>query len=120
MSDTTRAAMKNDIAVKRGSGNVFADLGFSETEAELLQLKAQIVSTIGNLIREQRLTQSAAAVKMGLKQPDVSRLLDGRLDGFSLERLIALLAKLGQRVTLDSEPANENTPPGPRIIYAHA
>lgn len=110
--------MKNDIPVRRGSGNVFADLGFPD--AETLLLKAQIVSTIGDLIREQGLTQTAAAHKMGLKQPDVSRLLDGRVDGFSLERLIGLLIMLGQRVKLQSEAANENQAARPRLVFAHA
>jgi predicted XRE-type DNA-binding protein len=109
--------MKNDIPVKRSSGNVFADFGLPDADA--LLLKAQIVSTIGDLIKEQRLTQTAAACKMGLKQPDVSRLLDGRVEGFSLERLIGLLVSLGQKVTLESR-ANENHQPGPRLVFAHA
>jgi predicted XRE-type DNA-binding protein len=110
--------MKNDIPVKRSSGNVFADLGFPDAEG--LLLKAQIVATIGELIRAQGLTQIAAARKMGLKQPDVSRLLDGRTDGFSLERLLGLLVMLGQRITVGIEPANENLSPGPRLVLAHA
>jgi predicted XRE-type DNA-binding protein len=111
--------MKNDIPVKKSSGNVFADLRLPD--ADTLLLKAQIVATIGNLIRAQGLTQDAAAKKMGLKQPDVSRLLDGRVDGFSLERLLGLLVALGQRVTIESiEVANENNEPGPRLVFAHA
>jgi predicted XRE-type DNA-binding protein len=117
MTKRTRAAMKNDIPVKRGSGNVFADLGLPD--ADTLLLKAQIVSTIGDLLKEQGLTQTAAARKMGLKQPDVSRLLDGRVEGFSLERLIGLLIKLGQRVTVESEAANENHAALPRLAFAH-
>jgi predicted XRE-type DNA-binding protein len=112
--------MKKTIPVKRGSGNVFADIGLPDAEGRLL--KAQIVVLIGNIIRDQRLTQTAAAKKMGLKQPDVSRLLDGRISGFSLERLLALLTALGQRVTLEveSDPANENRTAGPRLVHAHA
>jgi predicted XRE-type DNA-binding protein len=105
------------IPVKRSSGNIFADLGFPDAEA--LLLKAQIVATIGNLIREQGLNQTAAAQKMSLKQPDVSRLLDGRTDGFSLERLLGLLVMLGQKVTVEAEAANENQT-GPRLAFAHA
>jgi predicted XRE-type DNA-binding protein len=111
--------MKKDIPVKRGSGNVYADLGFPAAEAETLLLKAQIVSTIGALVEQQGLTQVAAARKMGLKQPDVSRLLDGRFDGFSLERLIGLLLQLGQRVKVESEAANENQKTAPRLVFAH-
>jgi predicted XRE-type DNA-binding protein len=110
--------MKKTIPVKRGSGNVFADIGLPDAEGRLL--KAKIVALIGTLIREQGLTQTAAALKMGLKQPDVSRLLDGRVSGFSLERLLELLTALGQRVTVQSEPANENHTPGLRLVHAHA
>jgi predicted XRE-type DNA-binding protein len=110
--------VKNDISVRRGSGNVFADLGLDD--ADTLLLKAQIVSAIGTLISEQGLTQTAAAVKMGLKQPDVSRLMDGQVDGFSLERLLGLLVKLGQKVRVEVEPANDDTASGPRLVFAHA
>lgn len=107
--------MKNDLPVKRSSGNVFTDLGFPDSETQLL--KSQIVSAVANLIREQGLTQTAAAQKMGLKQPDVSRLLDGRTDGFSLERLLGLLVMLGHRVTIEAEAANENYAPVPRLVF---
>jgi predicted XRE-type DNA-binding protein len=111
--------MKNDIPVKRGSGNVFADLGLPD--ADTLLLKSQIVAAIGNLIRAQGLTQAATARKIGLTQPDVSRLLEGRVDGFSLERLLGLLVALGQKVTIEViEVANENNEPGPRLVFAHA
>ena len=101
--------MKKDIPVKRGSGNIFADIGLPNAEDHLV--KAQIVAAIGNLIRNQKLTQTAAAKKIGLKQPDVSRLLDGRFEGFSLERLIALLLALGSDVTIEVGPSNGNAAP---------
>ena len=104
--------MKNDMTVKKSSGNIFADIGLPNAEDHLV--KAQIVVTIGNLIRNQKLTQRAAAEKIGLKQPDVSRLLDGRFEGFSLERLIALLLALGSDVTIEVGPSNaNNSPVGP-------
>jgi predicted XRE-type DNA-binding protein len=101
--------MKNDMTVKRSSGNIFADIGLPNAEDHLV--KAQIVATIGNLIRNQKLTQTVAAEKIGLKQPDVSRLLDGHFEGFSLERLIALLLALGTNVTIEVGPSNDNDAP---------
>jgi predicted XRE-type DNA-binding protein len=77
------------------------------------------VAAIGNLIRSQRLTQAAAAEKMGLKQPDVSKLPDGRFEGFSLERLIGFLLVLGNDVTIDIGPTNDNYAPG-HLRLAHA
>ena len=103
--------MKNDMTVKRSSGNIFADLGLQD--ADKLQLKAQIVLAIGNQIRDRGLTQAAAAMRIGLKQPDVSKLLDGRFEGFSLERLLGFLLALGNNVTIGIDAAaNENNAPG--------
>ena len=74
--------MTDEIAVTRGSGNVFADLGFANPEEELL--KAQLVREIRDLLKRRRLTQAKAAELLGLKQPDVSALVNGRVHKFSL------------------------------------
>jgi predicted XRE-type DNA-binding protein len=108
--------MKNDLKVKRSNGNIFADLGLPD--AEKLRIKAQIVAAIGNQIRHQGLTQMAAAERMGVKQPDVSKLMDGRFEGFSMERLLGFLLALGNDVTIGVEPANENHAPCLRLALA--
>lgn len=87
-----------EIPVTSGSGNVFADLGFDEPEEELT--KAQLASHIREVIRRRRLTQVAAAVLMGIDQPKVSALLNGRLANFSTDRLMRLLTTLGQDVEI--------------------
>jgi predicted XRE-type DNA-binding protein len=60
--------------------------------------KAQLASQIRQVIKRQRLTQVAAAAFMGIDQPKVSALLNGRLANFSSERLMRLLTALGQDV----------------------
>ena len=47
------------------------------SEAETHLLKAELVTRIQGVITAQELTQVAAAKRMGLSQPDVSRLLNG-------------------------------------------
>lgn len=79
--------------VVRGTGNVFADLGFADAETHLL--KAQLVTRIQRAINAQKLTQVAAAKRTGLSQPDVSRLLNGHFRDMSVERLMRLLTRLG-------------------------
>ena len=86
------------IPVTASSGNVFADLGFAEPEEELT--KAQLASHIRQVIKRRRLTQAAAASLMGVDQPKVSALLNGRLVNFSSERLMRLLTALGQDVEI--------------------
>jgi predicted XRE-type DNA-binding protein len=82
-----------DTRIKRGTRNVFADLGFPDAETHLL--KAELVTRIQAVITAQELTQVAAAKRMGLSQPDVSRLLNGQFREVSVERLIRLLTRLG-------------------------
>jgi len=86
------------IPVNPSSGNVFADLGFAEPEEELT--KAQLASQIRETIKRRRLTQRAAAAVMGVDQPKVSALMNGRLANFSSDRLIRMLTALGQDVEI--------------------
>src|SRR5947209_2080452 len=79
--------------VTRGSGNVFADLGFGPAAAEL-QVKAELTRQIHNRIRALGLTQTQAAERLGLGQPDVSKLMNAKFTGYSTDRLITLLSAL--------------------------
>lgn len=95
---------EDQIPVTPSSGNVFADLGFAEPEEELT--KAQLASHIRRIIKRRRLTQVTAASLMGIDQPKVSALLNGRLTNFSTERLMRLLTALGQdvEITIKAKP----------------
>ena len=88
----------DDIPVTRGSGNVFADLELPNPDEELI--KARLVAHVRELIDSQRLTQTAAAARMGIAQPDVSNLVRGRVSGFSLERLLEFVRALGSDVEI--------------------
>lgn len=92
------AKKRKDEDVINSSGNVFADMGLPDAEGELT--KAQLASHIRETIRRRRLTQIAAAALMGIDQPKVSALLNGRLTNFSAERLMKFLAALGQDVEI--------------------
>lgn len=91
-------AKQKEIPVTRGSGNVYADLGFENPEEELA--KAQLAMMIDDAIRGRRLTQLAAAKLMGIDQPKVSHILRGHLGGFSTQRLIDFLTALGRDVEI--------------------
>lgn len=85
-------------AVRHGTSNLFADLGYADAEIHLL--KAELVSRIQNRIAERGLTQVQAARAMGISQPDVSRMLRGRFRDFSVERLMRFLTALGCEVNI--------------------
>ena len=95
-SERIRAATNRRPKVQTSSGNVFADLGFADSEQRLL--KAKLASKIAQLIEEKGWTQARTAERIGLDQPKVSRLLRGQLSGFSVDRLFAVLNRLGHSV----------------------
>src|SRR5574337_1506821 len=82
----------------KSSGNVFKDLGFKDAEARLA--KTELAYKINNLIDEKNLSQVEAAKILEINQPKVSDLMNGRLSGFSMERLIRFLTQLGQDVKI--------------------
>ena len=85
-----------DDSATLGSGNVFADLGFDNPEEELL--KAKLVREIRVIIKRRRLTQAKAGELLGLKQPDVSAIVTGRTEKFSIDRLVRCLDRLDYKV----------------------
>jgi predicted XRE-type DNA-binding protein len=85
-------------AVIEGSGNVFADLELPRADEEMA--KAQLASHLRRIILRRRLTQLKAAQLIGVDQPKVSALMNGRLAGFSSERLMHFLTALGLDVEI--------------------
>jgi predicted XRE-type DNA-binding protein len=97
-----RAKRENAISandeVRKGSGNVFADLNLPDAEG--LNAKAQIAYRICRILEQRKLTQTQAAEVLGIDQPKVSALLRGRLDGFSSDRLFRFLNALDRDIEI--------------------
>lgn len=106
--EKNRTDAGDDVAVKRGSGNVFADLGQPDAVGHML--KAELVAQIGRIVRERRLTQKQAAELLGLSQPDISRLLRGDFRQYSMERLLRLLTLLGRDIDITIRKAAARRP----------
>jgi predicted XRE-type DNA-binding protein len=86
--------------IARSSGNIFKDLGFDQKEAEHLRARAALMTALSRIIEDRGLTQSAAAELLGVTQPRISNLVRGRIDLFSIDTLIGMLARVGVRVQL--------------------
>ena len=84
------------------SGNVFADLELPD--AEELKAKSDLAIEIMRVIEERGLKQSEAAEIMGVDQPKVSALVNGKISGFSMERLYRYLNALGRDVVIIVQP----------------
>jgi len=92
------AGKTDDATITRGTGNVFADLGYADADER--QTKLRLAHTINSVIARRRLTQAAAAAKLAVNQPKVSALANYKLDGFSVERLMTFLTALDQDVEI--------------------
>ena len=93
---------EEEMAFEKSSGNVFRDFGLPDAEDRME--KANIAHEIFKTIANRELTQREAAKIMGIDQPKVSAIVRGNLKGFSLERLIALLKKLGVDIHIAKKP----------------
>jgi predicted XRE-type DNA-binding protein len=88
------------LKMTKSSGNVFRDVGFSSGEAEHLLVRSDLLIKVQKLIKSKHLTQKELAKTLRITQPRVSDLLRGRIDLFSTDALIDILARLGVRVRL--------------------
>jgi predicted XRE-type DNA-binding protein len=86
------------LKMTRSTGNVFRDLGFPPDEAEHLRIRSDLLIQLQKAIRSHGLKQAEAAKLLDVTQPRVSDLMRGRLDLFSVDTLIDMLARLGIRV----------------------
>src|ERR1041385_428471 len=80
------------------SGNVFADLGFRDAEER--QTKVMLALAINEILQRRRVSQTEAGQQLGINQPKVSALLNLRLEGFSVERLMHFLTALDRDVEI--------------------
>ena len=92
--------MSKKIKIEASSGNVFLDLGFGEAEAENLRLRSMLMIRITQMVRDSKSTQSEAAELFGVTQPRLNQLLKGKIQLFSLDALVNMLAQAGMRVNM--------------------
>lgn len=95
--------MSKKPTVTESSGNVFADLGLPDAAGKLL--RAELALQITRRIKELKLTQTEAGERLGVAQPDISKLVRGQRAGFSADRMIAMLNALDLDVDIVVRPA---------------
>jgi predicted XRE-type DNA-binding protein len=98
-----KARLVDDVEVRRGSGNVFADLGLAD--AEKLKIKTGLVIEIRKAMRSRGLTQKEAAKRMGITQPRVSNMMRGDFTNLSERKLMDCLTRLGYDIEIKVRPA---------------
>jgi predicted XRE-type DNA-binding protein len=97
---------KRAASVTEGSGNVFADLGISNPEQELL--KAKLTLQIYTILKGSNMTQVEIAKILRVQQPQVSLLMRNRAGNFSVGRLMEFLTALRQDVEIVVRPSRKD------------
>src|SRR5947209_80427 len=94
--------MRNDdqteTEFEEGSGNVFADLGLED--ADELFARAQIGFHVYQILKDKKLAQREIASLLGIKQPEVSHLMNGHFSRFTTDKLLDFLKRLERKVTI--------------------
>lgn len=98
--------LNETISSTPSSGNIFEDLGLPD--ANELMIKSTLVIKINTIIEKKHLSQTEAAALLGITQPKVSMLQNGKLRGFSLEKICLMLTKLGRNVDIVVTPHKKN------------
>lgn len=93
------------ISHERGGGNVFADIGFTPTQAEDLTAKSTLIIAIKDAVAHRKLTQQEAAQLCGTDQPTLSKVFRGRMESVTIDRLASWLNALGRDVEIVVKPA---------------
>jgi predicted XRE-type DNA-binding protein len=92
-------------AITKGSGNAFADLGFSPAESRNLRIRSEMMTALRKFIEKEGLTQAEAAGRLKVSQPRISDLTRGKISRFSLDTLVNMLSDAGLDVELRIKPS---------------
>ena len=98
------------IKIEESTGNVYADLGMAD--ADLMLVKAQLATKIGEIIKGRKWSQQQAAKVLGMTQPKLSKMLRGQFRGISEAKMLDCLARLGRNVQIVVGPARRATSAG--------
>ncbi len=98
-----------NIPVTRSCGNIFLDIGFSPEEAAELTAKSEMIRAISQTIEKRKLTQKKAADICHTDQPTLSKILRGRMESVTIEKLASWLTSLGRSVEIHVMPYNART-----------
>jgi len=96
----------------RSGGNIFEDVGFSPAEATTLTAKSNLIAAIRETIEARKLTQAQAAAECSIDQPTISKVLRGRMESVTIDRLTMWLKALGGTVEINAHPYRARTATG--------
>ena len=84
--------------------NIFEDIGFDKLEAANMKIRAELLLEIREYIRKKGLKQKDAPALLGINQPEVSALMNGHIFRFSIDAMVNMLARVGQKLKISTRP----------------
>jgi predicted XRE-type DNA-binding protein len=93
---------------EEGSGNVFADLGLDDADERFARSKPGF--HVYKLLIEKKLKQKEIAALLGIKQPEVSHLMNGHFNRFTTDKLLDFLKRLDRKVIIQISPHKPGEP----------
>ena len=88
--------------------NAFSLLTDDAKEIENYTMRSNMMNAITDLIKEKNWTQKQAAEKLGVTQPRISNLKNGKISKFSVDMLMGMLAKLGFTFEFNYTPTTQS------------
>ena len=92
--------MTEKLTMTRGSGNVFLDMGFDPERAANLALRSSLMIQVRVAVAKMKVTQTVAAKQLGVTQSRLNLLLNGKIDLFTIDALVNMLARAGYQTTV--------------------
>ena len=106
----------SEISHETSSGDVFVDLGFPAAEAAELAVKSALITAVDETIRKRELTRKEAARLCGTDQPTLAKVLRGRMESVTIDRLAAWLTALGRTVEIHVRPYDREARTGQLVV----
>jgi predicted XRE-type DNA-binding protein len=105
--------MNEEIEIVRGSGNIYRD--FNLPDADVRQTKVLLASKIVKVLDERELSSRQAEGLTGVDHSEFIRLRKPDLKRFTIDRLITILNKLGQKVDASFTITTRNNDAASRV-----
>ena len=89
------------VGIKKGSDNVFTDLGFDDAEAQSLRRKAEAIIAIERAMKAHHMSQAAAARIMNVSRARLNQMLRGKVEGVTFDRILQMAGAMGVRAKVN-------------------
>jgi len=89
------------VNMKKGSKNVFTDLGFDDAEAQSLQRKGEAIIAIERAMKAHRMSQAAAAKMINVSRARLNQMLRGKVEGVTFDRILQMADAIGVKAKVN-------------------